>query len=238
MKALSETDILTDITLNCNEIRSNIAVAAEKSGRKPGDIRFMAVTKTVAPEYINHAFSLGMNLMGENKVQELLSKLEFLKTDGVDIHIIGHLQSNKVRKIIDIVDMIESVDSLSLAREISLRAVNAGRIMDILIEVNIGDEEAKTGIDKNCLAELVKGVGELEGIRLRGFMAIPPVTETPEGARPYFAEMKKLFDEYRAQLGDAFDTLSMGMSSDYAVAIEEGANLVRVGSSLFGARRY
>lgn len=238
MSTLSETDIFRNIELNYAEIRENIKTAAEKSGRRAEDIRFMAVTKTVAPEFINHAFSLGADLMGENKVQELLGKLEFLKTDGVEIHIIGHLQSNKVRKIIDVVDMIESVDSISLAEEINKRAALSGKTMDILIEVNIGDDEAKTGLDRKALDETVNAVLSMENLRLRGLMTVPPVTETPEGARPYFAAMKKVFDEYREKTGSSFDTLSMGMSSDYTVAIEEGATLVRVGSSLFGARHY
>lgn len=238
MNTLSPADIFKNIELNYAEIKEKIAVAAEKSGRKASDIRFMAVTKTVAPEYINHALSLGINLMGENKVQELLGKLEYLKTDGVDIHIIGHLQSNKVRKIIGLADMIESVDSLSLAYEISLRAENSDKTQDILLEVNIGGEESKTGLPLNELPAVFDEIMKIKNIRLRGFMAIPPASENPENARPYFSEMKKLFDEYRAKSGEFFDTLSMGMSSDYAIAIEEGATLVRVGSSLFGARRY
>lgn len=239
MSTLSEADFhCSEIKLNYEEIEAAITAAAIKSGRKREDIRFMAVTKTVAPEFINYALSLGVNLMGENKVQELLGKLEFLKTDGTDIHIIGHLQSNKVRKIIDIVSMIESVDSISLAEEISKRALLSGKVMDILIEVNIGEEVAKTGLPLGQLEQTVDAIMKMDGIRLRGFMTVPPVCDTPDEARPYFAQMKQLFDVYCEKVGANFDTLSMGMSSDYAVAIEEGANLVRVGSSLFGARRY
>lgn len=238
MSTLSKEDIFNNISLNYAEIKENIAQAAKKSGRSAQDIRFMAVTKTVAPEYINHALSLGIDLIGENKVQELLSKLEYLQTDGVEIHIIGHLQSNKVRKIADIADMIESVDSVSLAREIALRAGACGRVMDILLEINIGGEESKTGLPVSELENTFAEISAMDNVRVRGFMAIPPASENPEDARPYFAEMKKLFDIYREKAGEHFDTLSMGMSSDYAIAIEEGANLVRVGSSLFGARRY
>lgn len=225
---------------NYKRITSQIADAAVLSGRSAEDVRLMAVTKTVAPQIINRMLSLGVDLMGENKVQELLSKLEFLNTDAAEIHIIGHLQSNKVRKIINIASMIQSVDSISLAQEISRQAVKNEKAMDILIEINIGGEEAKTGLDKNALNETVHCINELEAVNIRGLMCVPPVCDDEYTARKYFAETKRLFDDTKASLGykTDFDVLSMGMSGDFVPAIKEGATLVRVGSALFGNRRY
>lgn len=224
---------------NYAEIKEKIANAAVLSGRRPEDIAFMAVTKTVSPQPINHAIGLGVKLIGENKVQELLSKLEFLNTDGVDVHIIGHLQTNKVRKIIGTVNMIESVDSVALAEEISKRCGIFGEKTDILLEVNIGNEESKTGFTFDETAERAFEISELENVNLRGFMAVPPICEG-DTVRRYFAKMNGLFLDVKAKLkGKAeLDTLSLGMSADYEDAIKEGSTLVRIGSSLFGARRY
>lgn len=225
---------------NYRRITSEIAEAAIASGRAPSDVRLMAVTKTVAPDIINRMLSLGVGLMGENKVQELLSKLEFLNTENTEIHIIGHLQSNKVRKIINIADMIQSVDSISLAEEISRQAVKNEKTMDILIEINIGDEEAKTGLPKEELSDTVHQITAMDGINVRGLMCVPPICDDEKTVRKYFAETKRLFEDTKGLLGNKadFDVLSMGMSGDFVPAIKEGATLVRVGSALFGKRRY
>lgn len=224
---------------NYAEIKERIAAAAAASGRQPEEIKLMAVTKTVAPPPINHMIALGVDLIGENKVQELLSKTDFLNTDGLQMHIIGHLQSNKVRKIIGIVSMIESVDSVELAREISKRSILAGTTTDILLEVNIGREEAKTGFDYDEALERASEISELENVRIRGFMAVPPICEGDE-VRKYFAKMNTLYMDTKSKLGNGslIDTLSLGMSADFEDAIKEGSTLVRVGSALFGARRY
>lgn len=229
-----------NIDENYKIITENINEAAVKSGRRFEDIRFMAVTKTVQPACINHALSLGINLIGENKVQELLSKLEYLNTDGVDMHIIGHLQTNKVRKIIGTVSMIQSVDSVSLADEISLRAKNEDTVMDVLLEVNVGGEESKTGLPFDGVIETALEISEKENIKIRGLMAVPPICDTEKEARGYFEKMNGLYRELKTALNNFPDTdiLSLGMSSDYYWAILEGANLVRVGSALFGNRRY
>lgn len=234
------TEDLSFLDENYKRIKDNIAEAAVRSGRTPEDVRLMAVTKTVEPEYINRVTSLGADLIGENKVQELLGKLEFLNTDGVEMHIIGHLQTNKVRKIVGTVSMIQSVDSIPLAEEISLRSTAKGVETGILLEVNIGGELSKTGLDISAAEETAFAVTELDGIRLKGFMAIPPVCETEAEVRQYFARMYRLYSDMKEKLNGRADisVLSMGMSSDYVPAILEGANLVRVGSSLFGARRY
>lgn len=220
-------------------IKENIAKAAASVGRHAEEVTLMAVTKTVAPAPINHVISLGVNLIGENKVQELLSKIDFLNTDGLDMHIIGHLQSNKVRKIIDTVSMIESADSIELADEISKRAVAAGHSMDVLLEVNIGNEESKTGFKYEEALERAFEISEKANVNVRGFMAVPPICEG-DTVRRYFAKMNELFLDAKGKLKDKanIDVLSLGMSADYADAVKEGSTLVRVGSSLFGARRY
>lgn len=238
--------ILTDgeqdlryIDENYKYIKNRIEEAAIRSGRTPSDVRFMAVTKTVAPYIINHAIALGADLIGENKVQELLGKLDDLHTDGLEMHLIGHLQSNKVKKIVATVKMIQSVDSVSLAQEISKRAQECGVTMDVLTEVNIGCEWSKTGFAYEEMTERALEIDALPGVNVRGYMAIPPVCETEDEARGYFAKVRRLFEDAKPQFGKPdFDTLSMGMSSDYAAAILEGSTLVRVGSALFGQRRY
>ena len=237
---LSTDPHLRDIEENYKEIKENIAVAALKSGRKPEDVRFMAVTKTVEPLYINHALSLGLDLIGENKVQELLGKLEYLQPPETEKHLIGHLQTNKVRKIIDVVSCIQSVDSLPLASEISRQASFHEKTMDILLEVNIGGEASKTGLPVETLPDISAEILPLPGIRIRGLMAIPPVCETEREARGYFAKARELYEALKKTLPDpaAADVFSIGMSSDYVPAILEGATMVRIGSALFGARRY
>ncbi len=224
---------------NYKHITQLLADAAVKSGRAPEDVRLMAVTKTVAPAEINHMLKLGVDLIGENKVQELMGKLEFLEADGTDIHIIGHLQSNKVRKIIDTVSMIQSVDSTSLIDEISRQCVLHNRTMEILLEVNIGEEQAKTGLPAEQLSECAHKAAESEGIILKGLMCVPPVSDENE-ARKYFEKTRRLFEDTASSLkGKAeLSVLSMGMSSDFVPAILEGSTLVRVGSALFGQRRY
>lgn len=224
---------------NYKRISQQIAEAAVKSGRSPDDVRLMAVTKTLAPAPINYMTRLGVRLIGENKVQELLGKLEFLDTQGVEKHIIGHLQSNKVRKIIDVVSMIQSVDSPSLIDEISRQCTLHNKTMEILLEVNIGEEEAKTGLPVEMLQECAHKAAEAEGIVLKGLMCVPPVCDENE-ARRYFEKTRRLYEDTASALkGKAeLSVLSMGMSSDFVPAILEGATLVRVGSALFGQRRY
>ncbi len=235
---LHKTD-LSYLNENYKRITDEIAEAAIKSGRTPDDVTLMAVTKTIAPAEINYMLKLGVKLIGENKVQELLGKLEFLETDSADMHIIGHLQSNKVRKIIDTVSMIQSVDSLSLIDEISRQCNLHNKTMEILLEVNIGEEEAKTGLPVSLLEECAHKAAETEGIVLKGLMCVPPVCDENE-ARRYFEKTRRLYEDTAASLNGKADlsVLSMGMSSDFVPAILEGATLVRVGSALFGQRRY
>ncbi|HEX2937479.1 MAG TPA: YggS family pyridoxal phosphate-dependent enzyme [Ruminiclostridium sp.] len=228
------------IAANIDKVRKEIFKAAQRSGRKPDDIKLMAVTKTLPAQAINTAFENGITLFGENRVQEFLNKLPDLNMDGRSAHIIGHLQSNKVKYIIDKVDMIQSVDSLRLAQEIERQSEKADRIMDILIEVNIGGEESKSGISEQQLPELIDNIRGFSHIRVKGLMAIPPFCEEKEKTRPYFAKMHKLFIDNAAKKSDNINMsiLSMGMSSDFDVAIEEGSTLIRVGTKIFGKRKY
>lgn len=217
---------------NYLRICENIRVA--KAGRTD-EVRLMAVTKTVAVEKINFAVGLGVDLLGENRVQEFLDKREGYS--DADVHFIGGLQTNKVKYIIDKVSMIHSVDSLHLAEEISKRAVNSGRVMDILAEINIGEEQTKGGVSPSEAMDFCGRVTELEGIRLRGLMTIPP----PGCDESVFATMQELFSSLKSSDNidkSRFDVLSMGMSGDYEKAIKYGATIVRIGSGLFGQRNY
>ena len=227
------------IAANLAFIRSEIADAAVQSGRRPEDIRLMAVTKTVEPIFINHAISCGVDLIGENKVQELLSKEEYLNLDGVDVHLIGHLQTNKVKQILPHVSTIQSVDSLKLAKEISKQAQRLEKDMKCLIEVNVGAEESKTGLPFNEVPSLLEEIAALPNLSVCGLMAIPPICEDAVLSQ-YFEKMRQLFVDIRAKKMDNInmDILSMGMSSDYKLAILHGATMVRVGSSIFGPRLY
>lgn len=226
---------------NYLEVLNKKNQAALRAGRNPEDITLMAVTKLHTVDEINEAIDAGATDIGENKVQELLSKYEDVKP--VRWHLIGHLQTNKVKQIIDKVVMIHSVDSLHLAEEINKRAGNAGLVMDILIEINVGEEETKTGIQAEELMDLAKKITDTcENVRLRGVMCIPPYGENPEVSRKYFRETRELFEKLQ-QLGlpedrALIDTLSMGMSGDYETAVEEGSTIVRVGSAIFGKRNY
>ncbi len=230
------------ITDNYRRIVEDIARAAEKSGRKPSDIELVAVTKTVPVEYINHSIALGVRHIGENRVQELASKYEQLEKDSLRISVIGHLQTNKVRQALSMARMVQSLDSLRLAGEISRRAVQNGCEAECLVEVNIGLEASKTGISLEAAEELVWQAGEMPGIIVRGFMVIPPIDENILKTRQYFDKIHKLFIDIAGKKHDnsniRIDTLSMGMSADYAAAIEEGSNMVRIGSALYGARKY
>ena len=213
--------------------------AAERSGRSGDDVLLVAVTKLHSTDEINEAIHCGITDIGENKVQEIMDKYD--RVEPVRWHLIGHLQTNKVKYIIDKVSMIHSVDSLKLAQEINKRAQQHGLVMDILIQVNSAMEESKFGITTEETGELIGQILETcPNVRIRGLMCIAPFEDNPDDARVYFAEVKKLYDKY-GQIDHPmldFKYLSMGMSNDFEVAIEEGSNLIRVGTSIFGARDY
>lgn len=219
---------------NLKLIRENVGEAAEKCGRKAEDIRIMAVTKTVAPEIVNHAIELGLDLLGENRVQEYLSKAEAYSP--AEVHFIGGLQTNKVKYIIESVSMIQSVDSLKLGTEIDRLAAKHGRVMDILCEVNIGGEESKGGVAPDKLRELIAQLAQLKNIRIKGLMTIPP----PSQSDIFLGRMQELYNDLRDNKIEGVDmqVLSMGMTHDYAEAVKYGSTLVRIGTGLFGARDY
>lgn len=232
--------LLSDIEYNYKKICENINEAAVKSGRRYEDITFLAATKTVEPDFINYAISLGLDHIGENRVQELLSKYDSYNLEHTKLHMIGHLQTNKVRQIVDKVDMIESVDSFKLAKEISDQSLKRGIITDILVEVNIGGEESKSGVSPEELDELIEKIAVLPAIKVEGLMTIPPICENKQKNYRYFENMRKLFLDISGKKIDniSMNVLSMGMSDDYCEAIESGATMVRIGSALFGARNY
>lgn len=220
---------------NYRRISEEIAQAKAKY-RKPSDsITFMAVTKTVAPEAVNHAIHCGIQVLGENRVQEYLSKKDYYDP-AASVHFIGHLQSNKVKYIISDMDLIHSVDSVKLAAEIDRQAKRVGKVQDILMEVNVGAEASKSGVMPDELPELLAQAAEFSNIRVKGLMTIPP----PGDNEKFLFEMQKLFLDISAKKMDNIDMdiLSMGMSGDYADAIRYGATIVRIGSALFGARKY
>lgn len=227
-----------DISESYARICEDIKQAMADAGRTDV-VRLMAVTKTVSVERVNHAVSLGVDLLGENRVQEFLDKRDSYA--DAEAHFIGGLQTNKVKYIIDKVTMIHSVDSLRLAQEISRRSGQHGKIMDILVEVNIGEEETKGGISVQSVRDFCSEVLSLPNIRLRGLMTIPP----PGCSEEIFAAMQQVFLDIRDNgvqntnsTNFLFDTLSMGMSGDYAAAIKYGSTIIRVGSGLFGYRKY
>ena len=220
---------------NYARIAEGIAQAAVKSGRDPGDIAFMAVTKTVPPELVNVAIDCGIRLLGENRVQEYQSKMEQYRP-GIPVDFIGTLQANKVKDLMGHVRLIHSVDRLSLAQEIEKQAARRDMVQEILLEVNIGGEESKSGCTPDALPALLQETAALPHVRVRGLMTIPP----PASGDRYLKAMQALFEECKAHPvpGTQMDILSMGMSEDYEAAVLCGSNLVRVGSALFGARAY
>lgn len=223
---------------NYADITERINSAALRAGRNPEDIILLAATKTVDIDTINYAIEKGIKYIGENKVQELLLKDDSIS--GAHKHFIGHLQTNKVKDIINRVEMIESVDSLKLAAEISKQALKSGKTMNILIEINIGDEESKWGFTPENALDSIKEIVKLPNINVKGLMAIPPVCENMEENRKYFKQMYKLFIDIGSEKIDnsSMEYLSMGMSDDFEIAIEEGANIIRLGTALFGKRIY
>lgn len=227
-----------NIADNINEINKKITKAAEKSGRRRDDILLLAVTKTIDIPKIKEAVDAGLNELGENKPQEINRK--YTEISGVKWHQIGHLQTNKVKYIIDKVCMVHSLDSVKLAAEIDKRAKVKGITMDVLIEINIGDEDAKHGVSYGEAENLALEVSKFENIKVVGLMCVAPFLEDKEQLRPYFKKMNKLFVDIKAKNYDNIDMryLSMGMTNDYEIAIEEGSNIVRVGTGIFGARDY
>jgi hypothetical protein len=239
-KFILDENRLKSVEDNYKAIKERVEESAIKAGRNPKDVRLMAVTKTVESVYINRALDLGADLIGENRVQEYLGKKDELHLDGVEKHLIGHLQTNKVKQIVGEVDMIESVDSVKLAKEISRVSVNKGVTTDILVEVNVGKEESKSGIYIEGLEELLLEIAEMPNIKINGLMTIPPICDNDAQLEQYFSAMYQSFIDIKEKKLDNINMniLSMGMSNDFECAVANGSNIVRVGSAIFGARKY
>ncbi len=222
---------------NLQQVRSEIENAASEAGRDPGSVRLVAVSKTWPTENIAEVAAAGQVLFGENKVQEILEKAPVLP-ESLEWHLIGTLQKNKVRKVLPLCAMIHSIDSLSLAERVDRIAGELELRPRILLQVNVANDEAKAGFSILQLREQWESLQELSQVRIEGLMTVPPFDENLEAVRPHFAQLRELRDELAISSEHSFSELSMGMSHDFRVAIEEGATLVRVGSSIFGARNY
>ncbi len=225
---------------NVAQARRRIAEAARRAGRNPEEIILVAATKMNDTERVQAAIRAGIDVCGENRVQELLGKYEEHAYDGCPLHFIGTLQSNKVKYLMGKVSMIESVSSVKLASVISKEAKKAGQCQDVLLEINIGREEAKLGIDPDEVFDAIEAIAQMDCIRIRGLMAIPPKPDENRENTYYFARMHQLFIDISTKKYDnvSMDYLSMGMSADFEAAISCGANIVRLGTTIFGARHY
>ena len=226
----------TDIRANLVAVQERIAAAARRAGRREDAVLLVAVSKTVDVERVRAAIAAGVPALGENRVQEAREKIAVLGRPR-PWHLIGHLQTNKVKDALESFDLIHSVDRLPLAEALSRRAAETGRRMDVLVQVNVGEEPQKGGLRTDELRAALETMAGLPGLRLRGLMTIPPLPREPEDSRPYYKEMRKLLDEARRWgHGPDLAELSMGMSGDFEVGVEEGATIVRVGTAIFGSR--
>ena len=225
---------------NVEHVKAEIVQAAGAAGRDPAEILLVAATKMNDAAAVRAAIRAGVDICGENRVQEMLEKNAQGAYEGAPLHFIGHLQKNKVRQVVGLCELIHSVDSLSLLQEISKTAEKRGLVQDVLLEINIGNEESKSGFSPEEIGMALEEAAKMNAIRVRGLMAIPPICEKPEENRPFFLKMQKLFvDNCRKKYDNiSMDFLSMGMSGDYTEAIRCGANMVRVGTGIFGPRNY
>ncbi|HEY4903042.1 MAG TPA: YggS family pyridoxal phosphate-dependent enzyme [Candidatus Sulfotelmatobacter sp.] len=229
------------IAENLAVIRDRITAAAARASRRPEEIALMAVSKTQPPESLREAYAAGQRLFGENRVQEFGVKIASLADLAkAEYHMIGHLQTNKSAKVVELFAAVDSVDSLKLAEKLNIAGGEVNKTLDVLIEINVGGEAAKTGIaaESEELENLLQAALRFEALKFRGLMTVPPFREDPEGARSYFRKLRELRDTIAARKlpGISMEVLSMGMSHDFEVAIEEGSTCVRVGAAIFGAR--
>ena len=227
-----------DLKNRLENVNDRIYKAALKCGRDPENIHLVAVSKTIPANRVKEAIELGVTILGENYVKEARDKFNVLGTYPVSWHFIGHLQTNKAKYAVRLFDLIHSVDTLKLARELDKQAKKVNKFQDILIQINVSKEPSKSGSDIENAANLIKDIVHLENVSLKGFMAMPPFFNNPEKARPYFIALRNLRDQIQKTLpGVALNELSMGMTGDFEVAIEEGATFVRIGTAIFGERR-
>jgi pyridoxal phosphate enzyme (YggS family) len=227
------------LRLRLEKIKERIRQAAEACGRKADSVRLVAVSKTVPTEIVRQALEIGVSILGENYVQEAQKKFQALVQYPASWHFIGHLQSNKAKHAVRLFDMIHSVDSLKLARELDKQAAKVDKIQPILVQVNISGEETKSGIAADETMALITAISQMENLSLKGLMTMPPYFYQPEKVRPFFAALRKLRDQINAQHipNVSMGELSMGMTGDFEVAIKEGATLVRIGTAIFGERK-
>jgi len=224
------------VAANLARVRERIARAAERAGRRADEITLVAVSKTFPAEAIRAAYDAGLCEFGENRVQEFEAKQPKIADLNATWHLIGHLQSNKSRRAAQFFDRVDSVDSLALAQKLDSAAAEYGKRLPVLIEVHLGGEATKSGVAETELSALAEDLPALAHLELRGLLAIPPYSDDPERARPYFRKLRQLRDGLSRRLGRPFPALSMGMSHDFEVAIEEGATEIRLGTALFGSR--
>ena len=231
---------MMDITESVARVKANIAAAAEKAGRRPEDIYLVAASKMNDSGRVREAIAAGIRICGENRVQEMVEKQAQGAYEGAELHFIGHLQKNKVKQVVGLASLIQSADSLELIRVIDKTALSRGIVQDILLEVNIGAEASKSGFSPAELPSALDSIARLDAVRVRGLMTIPPICSSRQEIEPYFVQMKQLFIDICGKKYDniRMDFLSMGMSADYETAIACGANMVRVGSAIFGKRIY
>ena len=228
----------TDIAANVNKIKQRIAVAAARAGRDPYSIKLMAVTKTVPPERILKAIEAGVTLLGENYVQEAKDKIALIG-DSARWHMIGHLQTNKAKYAVKLFDCIHSVDRLELAQELDRRARPGGSKINILVEVNVSGEQTKNGVPALEAMDLIQRLSHLDNLAVHGLMTMAPYADNPENSRPYFKALRNLRNDILRTgiIGIRMEELSMGMTDDFEVAIEEGSTIIRVGRAIFGERQ-
>ncbi len=223
---------------NVQKIKERIERACERAGRDPGEVSILAASKTRTPEEIREVFEAGIRLFGENRVQEARDKIPLLSDLSIEWHMIGHLQRNKVKYAVNLFDVVESLDSKELADELEKRLSKVGKKMRVFIEVKLSPEETKHGCSPEEALELAKYVLSLEHLKLEGLMTVPPYFEDLELVRPYFRKLREIRDNLEDALGVNLPHLSMGMSHDFEVAVEEGATIVRIGTAIFGERMY
>lgn len=229
-----------EISCNVSSVFDRVAEAARSAGRDPSEITVVAASKMNSAENVRSAIEAGIKVCGENRVQEMLEKNALHAYDGADLHFIGHLQKNKVKNVVGLVSLIHSIDSLALLDAVSKTAEAHGIVQDVLLEVNIGNEASKSGFSPSDISSVLRSARLLQGVRIRGLMAIPPICEDPEANAPFFTLMKQLFIDNSEKKYDNsnMDFLSMGMSNDFVSAIRCGSNMIRIGSAVFGPRDY
>jgi len=225
-----------DIGANLSRVRERIADAARRAGRDPASVRLVSVSKMVSAQVIREAAAAGVDILGESYAQEARAKLDQLEDLEVEWHFIGRLQTNKAKEVVGRYALIHSLDRIKLARELNKRAKADGRMVPVLIQVNLSGEESKAGVEKASAHELVRAANAMDHLEVRGLMTMPPFFEQPDKARPFFAGLRRLAGELREATGLDLPELSMGMSGDFEAAVEEGATLVRVGTAIFGKR--